>query len=411
MIHLAFEDPKKWLNFLNCDDINSSGIRRFNSSPLAMKMIRLFVAEKIQTKSNIPYIIPASVNHSPSDWAKDEGCLRYLHYDQLQDVKNGKAMVMLDQSLEGYQVTWLWDYLHQDCQRVGVSPSALIYVTGNMLAETQYNEWVNQHEINDRVNVISYPLFENDVYEISKEMNLSSDYQTVYNYKKQNINNIKDYSCLQKRLRNHRIWFYNYLYKENLLDHGLVSMNACPEENCYLDGRWLSIKDISAANKTLPRLVYGKNNNEFDDNYYIRRITNNVFNDAWVSVISEALFSDQENSIFLSEKIFKPIACMHPFIILGSKDSLKQLRLLGYKTFDGIINESYDDLTSFERFEFIIAEIKRIIEIKDKLSWYDSMRDVLEHNYKTFVKNSTDNHILFDKVELAYKNYFKNEQI
>lgn len=409
MINFAFENSKDFLNFLECNDINSSGIRRFGTSPLAMKMLRMAGASAHQVTANNPYIVSASVNHSPNDWAKKDGCLTHLNHSQLADIKNKKAMVMLDQSLEGYQTTWLWDYLHKDCQNTTINPSALIYVTGNLLAESQYDAWCIQNRISDRINVISYPIFENDVHEISKKMGLRGDFQAVYNYKKNNIDKIVDYSCLQKRLRNHRIWFYNRLYNENILKYGLVSMNICPIEDVYLDGKMLDKSEIQLANVNLPSLIYGKSNNAFDDSYYIRRITDKVFNDVWVSVISEAIYSDYENSIFISEKTFKPITCMHPFIILGAKGSLKKLRELGYKTFEGFIDESYDNLSSFERFEAIIKELKRIISIEDKLSWYNSMRDILEHNFNTLTFNSTDSHTLFHKVENAYVQFFQKE--
>jgi hypothetical protein len=408
MINLVFEDTLNFLNFKNCKDKNSSTIRRFSTSPLAMKLIRKNRARKFSISQRPEnYLIAASVNHSPSDWAKKEGCLIHLDQRYLSDIRNKKAMIMFDQSLEGYQTLWLWEYFHNDCQTHNVNPSSVIYVTGNMLAKEQYKSWADEKNIIDRIHVISYPLFEHDVFEVSEEMNLDGDFEKIFLYKKQNIESIKSYSCVQKRLRNHRIWFYNYLYKENLLDHGIVSMNYCEIKDCYLDGRWLPTKEIEEFNKTLPRLINGKNNNEFDDNYYIRRITDNVFKNSWVSVISEALFSDNENSVFLSEKIFKPIACMQPFIILGNKNSLKYLKQLGYRTFEGVINESYDNLNSFERFDAIIDEIKRIIHIQDKLSWYRSMEEILDHNYKTLCFNSSNNYTLFHDLEKSYKSYFK----
>jgi hypothetical protein len=197
------------------------------------------------------------------------------------------------------------------------------------------------------------------------------------------------------------------LYREDLLKHGLVSMNACDHKASYFEGQWLSQNDIVESNKMLPLLIYGKNNNEHDDSYYIRRITDQVFKDSWVSVISEASFGDSDNTLFLSEKIFKPIACLHPFIIVGNKHSLQRLREMGYKTFDGFIDEGYDSLPTFERFVAIIAAIKKIVAIPNKLEWYESMQDILIHNYNVLKENSNKNSAAKCRLETVYKEYFK----
>jgi hypothetical protein len=406
MINFVFEDTDQSLNFLNCKDINPSGIRRFGTSPFAMKLIntgKAYKFDNVYRPEN--YIISASVNHSPNDWAKEEGCISYINRKQLTDVRDGRAMILLDQTLEGYQTTWLWEYLHNDCKRNNINPRSLIYVTGNMLAAEQYQEWAANQS--DKILIIPYAIFESDVYEISQEMGLSDNFNKNLQYKKDNLQNITDYNCLQKRLRAHRIWFYNLLFKEKLLDHGLISMNPCNHRASYFEGRWLSIEEIEESNKLLPLLVYGKNNNECDDNYYIRRITDQIFLDSWVSVISEASFGDSDGTIFLSEKIFKPIACMHPFIIVGNKNSLAKLKSMGYKTFEGYIDESYDTLSTFERFDAIIKSIKHIVEMPDKLSWFESMKDTLIHNYNTLKKNSSADSVAKRTLENYYKEYFK----
>jgi hypothetical protein len=406
MMNFVFEDTQNYLNFKNCKDVNPSGIRRFNTSPFAMKLINKgqgLVYENLYRPDN--YIISASVNHSPNDWATLEGCLVHLNRKQLADVQQRRAMVMFDQTLEGYQTSWLWQYFHDDCKRHNVNPQAIIYVTGNALAQQQYNEWAEINVIQDRITVLPHELFESDMFELATDSGLTGQFDI--DYKRQHLNNIKDYNCLQKRLRAHRIWFYNMLYREDLLRHGLVSMNACDYKASYFEGKWLSQDDIVESNKMLPLLIYGKNNNEHDDSYYIRRITDQVFKDSWVSVISEASFGDADNTLFLSEKIFKPIACLHPFIIVGNKHSLQRLREMGYKTFDRFIDEGYDSLPTFERFAAIIAAIKKIVAIPNKLEWYESMQDILIHNYNVLKENSNKDSAAKCRLETVYKEYFK----
>lgn len=110
----------------------------------------------------------------------------------------------------------------------------------------------------------------------------------------------------------------------------------------------------------------------------------NEYQQSFLSVVIETYCGD--NAPFFTEKIFKPIAMKQPFILMNSKYSLKALRDLGFKTFDGVIDETYDTLDNPDRFETIFREIKRISnfsidELKEK---YNQLEHILEHNYNHF---------------------------
>lgn len=144
-----------------------------------------------------------------------------------------------------------------------------------------------------------------------------------------------------------------------------------------------------------------------DDNHYIRRFNDQICLDTFVTVISEAHCGDSNNTMFISEKTYKVIACRQPFIIMGNKDTLKKLRETGYRTFDGFIDESYDSLPTFERMEAIVESIKKIINIEDKLSWFKSMEEIVEHNYRTFMGKLTNRPIEFIELERYTNEVFK----
>jgi hypothetical protein len=58
------------------------------------------------------------------------------------------------------------------------------------------------------------------------------------------------------------------------------------------------------------------------------------------SLVAETLPTGEQ--LFVSEKTFKPIILMHPFIVYGSRGTLAYLHKLGFQTFDHVIDESYD---------------------------------------------------------------------
>lgn len=403
-MNVVFENLEEKLNFVDCTDINRSGIKRFSVSPMLMWMSRMpkhprYHSSSVDTLKH--YIIPTAVNHSPGDWAKDS-ILKKLNPQYLKDVRAGKAMVAIDQSFEGYQTDWLWDFFHQDCINNQVNPQLLVYVTGNSLAPKQYQQWADSNNKEQRIKVIAYEHFEQDVKTMMEDRTIPMSWKHQIDYKKSNP--IKTYNCLNKRLRRHRIWFYTELYKHNLLNDGLVSMNPCPLTPVVIDGKHLDLQLVKEANEVLPLELYGKRNNEFGDNYYIRRILDQVYLDSWVSVVSEPQFGEDELSSFCSEKVFKSIASFHPFIIVGGQGSLARLREIGYKTFEGFIDESYDTLPSHERFNAIIESIKKINAIEDKLSWFESMRDILTHNYKLLT--SRTNPPAYVELENYYNRHF-----
>lgn len=438
-----YEDKERYLNFTSCDDINPSGIKRFGCSPLILaltstltwmegqeitfrsfpkfpKFISLNVNDNKKTKQ---YIIPSLVTHSPIDWAggyppsKGKSLFEYLNSKYLEDLRNNEAFLLLDQSFEGYHDYWLWDFFHSECIKYKISPYNIIYVTGDITSDNSYKEWADKHNISeeDRMLVIGYPHFQVDIFlNANNKVNLFKEdplpnFEDHIKYKTEHLYNIKTYACLNKRLRPHRIWFYTHLYYNNLLDKGLVSMNPyTADDMIWWENKMMEGERFTEPLRILPLNIYEKSNNEFNDSFYINRFNPEVCLDTWVNVVSEASYGDLDGNVFLSEKIFKPIVCNHPFIILGSKNSLKELRKLGYKTFDGWIDESYDELDTWERFDAIIEAIKKIDAIEDKLEWYKSMEHIIKHNYEILKRNVLNQSpIGFNKIQERYSSRFK----
>jgi hypothetical protein len=75
---------------------------------------------------------------------------------------------------------------------------------------------------------------------------------------------------------------------------------------------------------------------------------------------------------------------LQPFILVDAPGYLKYIKELGFKTFDGFIDESYDnEYDDAKRFELICKEIKRLSEIPlDEIhNWYISiLTPILEYN-------------------------------
>lgn len=108
----------------------------------------------------------------------------------------------------------------------------------------------------------------------------------------------------------------------------------------------------------------------------------------WTKAVHfELVIDDTESNapLYASEKIYRAIYNKMPFIVYGKKGYLQLLKDLGYKTFDTIFDESYDELENREDKALIIAkEISNFCNLEEakKQDLIKSVNDIIEHNYK-----------------------------
>lgn len=109
-----------------------------------------------------------------------------------------------------------------------------------------------------------------------------------------------------------------------------------------------------------------------------------IYNQTAYSLVAETNFSD--NFVFHTEKIVKPILARRLFIVFGGRHYLKNLHRLGFKTFDGIIDESYDDEVDYvKRGQRITKQIEYLLN-QDQQTILDQVKPITEHNYKVMME-------------------------
>jgi hypothetical protein len=112
-----------------------------------------------------------------------------------------------------------------------------------------------------------------------------------------------------------------------------------------------------------------------------------TYDDIFVDMVCETW---HEGKTFLpTEKIARCFITKTPFIVYGSRGYLKNLKRLGFKTFDNFWSEKYDLYEGVSRIENILAVVKQI-QSTDHFSLYDSMGDQLEHNLVRYKEMSAD---------------------
>jgi hypothetical protein len=120
--------------------------------------------------------------------------------------------------------------------------------------------------------------------------------------------------------------------------------------------------------------VPNQHNYRFDADFYKK---------IGVDIVTETVF--EYPYPFITEKTYRSIACLRPFVIVGPYQTLHFIRTLGFKTFSVIINEEYDNLQDpMLRFDAVCNSISTFInrplaKIKHDV---ESVSDILVHNNK-----------------------------
>jgi len=253
---------------------------------------------------------------------------------------------------------------------VNTAKFKLVYLTG-CSHKLNIKEYINYS-----FDVKFFPIF--DIR--SKDINFSIQHPI-------NINRNKKYMFINAKDTPHRRYILGSLIKNNLLNDGIVSYK-CTEgfnprnldlnENLGYTQQQLKTADdlFLATEPYIPLLLKGIVNN------YIRHL----YQEPYVNIVGETHFSNRLytfNTSFVTEKTFNAIANNQIFIVVGHTNSLDLLKSLGYKTFDSIVDESYDAIQdNGVRLETVAKEIIRFVSrpIEQIKEDYIKVIDIIKHN-------------------------------
>jgi hypothetical protein len=188
-----------------------------------------------------------------------------------------------------------------------------------------------------------------------------------------NWNKSKSFMCLNGKAKPHRRYCVQQILQNQLDQHGAVSYV------CY-DGQ----------DPQQPAIVLDQSAHQVRRND--RWMNPELYNDCWINIVTEA-YSQVEHNLFITEKTFKPMLQLQPFMLIGNKGSLSYLRDCGYKTFDSLWSERYDQLdTVQERTDAVIRNLNAwcMLSQQDKQNKIKSVFDDLLHNQEMVCNTSRD---------------------
>lgn len=233
----------------------------------------------------------------------------------------------------------------------------------------------------------------------------------------------KTFDVLLGRYRLDRSWAYRYLHSDPQVNnkhiiayqaHNAVGNSwyehSNPENVNYVEE--ISTVSDSTKNFTVhdPELTQMIKNTTQKITHSVDRVEVNgrttvplscipdrgIYSKTAYSTVFETYSSDmiQQKIYFFTEKVFKPIMLRRMFLLNATgPDSLNNLKQLGFLTFDGIVDETYDKLnseslekesirrTGRRRLKLMIKEMKKL-ECIPQREIFKEIEPIVEHNYQ-----------------------------
>lgn len=115
-----------------------------------------------------------------------------------------------------------------------------------------------------------------------------------------------------------------------------------------------------------------------------------IYRQTWYTVVCETGFTG--DGFFLTEKTTKVLFAKRVFVMFAPYQFLKNLKKLGFKTFESIIDESYDEEEiDLKRYQMAFAQMLSLTH-QDPVEVYKKVEEILEHNrqHLTELQNKTN---------------------
>jgi len=203
---------------------------------------------------------------------------------------------------------------------------------------------------------------------------------------------------LNGRARPHRKYLYERFRRLGLLDRGLYTM---------LDANPTVVRHFTLTENGIDVMATHTDLQRLPDHYEVERYRDPVFGpitersnlkqelfrrewgeiyleprpyiDTYFSVVTETVCAESAVS-FRTEKIAKPLAMGHPFVVASTPGFYRDLQALGFRTFGHVIDESFDLIPNAQdRMDRVTAVVDDLCK-QDLVSFLAACQDVCKYN-------------------------------
>lgn len=330
------------------------------------------------------------------------GCIDWKSLKLLREKKMKIVFYYAYEAFPFWQVDWM-RMLQRSLGWLKIPSSQFVLIFGDLNVGDNYQQYVQNHEQYYGYifeNIFVFDHFGWELHDYLKTFVMTNPEQTEL---LPTTDAVRDHKRSHKFLylngggRPHRKFLITELKRQNVLEHGMWSylnkfdIPYSPEEYCY----WPVKKFQQDANYVDMIKYHREHGNSIEekhldvnaetDAWHNRGMTAEHYKETYFNVVSETWPADP--SFFVTEKIFKPIINLQPFIVCGLPGVLKYLKDRGYETFKDWFTEDYDSIQGTKQRMYAVSqEISRVARMpseelhrKYKVSW-----EKLLHNRNHF---------------------------
>lgn len=252
-------------------------------------------------------------------------------------------------------------------------------------------------------NIYRIGMFENSLYEWNFHAIVGKDLMPRYTEEQVILDGHPNHVFMlyQRKPRVHRIEITNFLRNEDLLKHGIVSLGSPNETNWHQGLEFIPIfinDNADSYKHNGPKTDHGGVPNDL---VTVGRL--DLWKDHFLNIVSETVF-DEWDPLLITEKTWKAIIGLRPFLIHGNPKTYQWLRKNGFKTFNQYwshipVEEIYD---GFGPHDAVLRTIRFLSEKskEDLYSMYVDMLPDLRYNKQRFYEFSQEQ---TDKMENIFR--------
>lgn len=327
--------------------------------------------------------------------------------------------------------------LYLECLNLNIPRNKIIFFSNNINPQKIVNLFKNKFKIkSDKdflfINYNEQLLFKGDeLLDVSKKNFFVQPNEILTTKKNKAL-------FLNRRLRPHRLVILSLLANDSLLDNNLISFDFDYDDVSYFEryikeNHYIRVDEyfdsknfekkllnsklvsnvLSGFNilKSKKKLSLDVSDLNSIEGRYFEVDSKYLYENSYFSIVGETEFFDDWKD-YTTEKIIKPIQQLHPFVLVGRPNSLKDLREYGFKTFSDFWDESYDSIEDNNiRIQKVYDVIKTLIN-KSISEWEDiyiKLQPILLHNKKILEKYAGCNQKILAEQKLI--NILSNESI
>lgn len=325
------------------------------------------------------------------DWRPGINLLNYVeNVDQLRSDPN--TYFVFDASTEGFSPfkNFFFHNLYESCRLHNIPPNKIIFVSTNMKDSVNLERYNRDNNIQYSIKAFPFLSFKKmmqDMVEDTYGFGFDKDTALEYFYRecKRQYSGTPGLS-LSRVNREQRTLAHFLLYKKQIENNFKISQDKLSEQEAnYTKNHFQLESQFDEWCKTLPRVI---DTDDFDTNYALT-LNSHLHNSTLFQIVNETHVKDWHGtSMFFSEKTFRSIAHMQPFVIFGQPGCNRELEKLGFRLFYDDFDYGFDNIQNTKsRYETIIDTcydlITRLSNLprRKQIDWRFSREEILKHNY------------------------------